>query len=190
MRRHLVLFWVFGLAICIFSYVTAAGPAPATQPSHSPDFVVSDMRVQTLAGFSYLYSSSQTTFDKIGEAVGKTLPQLEAAMKDGKFHPTGPLIFTYRDVKDMSQPFTLDIGYAVPPETAAFGDFKLRKEDAFKCATVIYSGPIMRISEGFQKLMTDMTDAKLTPAGPAREYYLYWEGMESPNNVVLIQIAI
>jgi effector-binding domain-containing protein len=183
------------LVMCVVTTVLqhrsiAADAPPATQPVRGSDVVISEMRVQTIAGFTYLYDSAQTSFEKIAAPIGKTLPALMKSAAEGKFRVTGPVVFVYRDLKDLSQPFTLDIGITVAPETAAFGEYKVRKVEPFKCATVIYSGPLSGISEAYGKLMASIGEAKLKPTTTSREFYLYWEGPESPNNVVQIQIGI
>jgi len=164
--------------------------APATQPAAADTFTISDMRVQMIAGFTYLYDSSETTLEKMGDPIGRTIPALEKEIAAGKFHPVGPLAFVYRDMKDVSQPFQLDIGFPVPPDTAAVGDFKTRKVEPFKCATVLYSGPMSKISEAYQKLISQIFAANLKQTTTIQEFHLYWEGAESPNNVVLIQVGI
>jgi hypothetical protein len=35
-----------------------------------------------------------------------------------------------------------------------------------------------------------MSSADMKPARETREHYLYWEGVDSPNNVVMIQVVL
>src|ERR1700722_3625048 len=103
---HSIKLSAYCIASLFLCCASARGEAaPATQPSSSDTFIVSDMRVQTIAGFTFLYDTSQTTLEKIGEPIGKTLPALEKAIADGKFHPVGSPAFIYREMKDISQPF-------------------------------------------------------------------------------------
>jgi effector-binding domain-containing protein len=169
---------------------TLLANSPTTQAATQPDFVVSEMRVQTIAGFTYLYASSETTFERVAAPIGATLPAMQKSVSESKFRSVGGPIFVYRNLKDMTQPFTLDIGYAVPHETAATSEYKVRKVEALKCATVMYSGPVAKISEAYGKLMGAISAANLKSTTTAREFYLYWEGAESPNNIVLVQIGI
>jgi effector-binding domain-containing protein len=188
MRRVAFIVVVCVIAGALWRRGLADPVGPATQPD--PGFVVSDMRVRTVSGYSYLYDTSQTSFAKIAEPIGRMIPALDKGIADGKFHPTGPLVMTYRGVTDMSQPFTLDVGYMVPKETATFDQFKVRQEDSFKCATVLYSGPLSKISEAYGKLYAAIGAAGLKPTMTVREIYLFWEGPESPNNVIQIQMGI
>lgn len=181
------VFW-FGLS-CVVPAAGAA-PAPATQPAGSSEFVVSDMRVQTLPAFNYLYQSSRTSFAEITATATRTIGELQTAIHDGKFHPDGPLVFIYHDMMDLSQPFTLDVGFAVPEGTSAFGSSKVQKTEAFKCATVLFSGPLSHLSDAYGKAMESVGRAGLKPTGTFREVYLYWENPQSPNNVIQIQVGV
>jgi effector-binding domain-containing protein len=91
---------------------------------------------------------------------------------------------------DRSQPFTLDIGFIVSRETVGFEQFKVRQENTFRCATVLFSGPISSIPQAYDKLMSAVSAAELKPTMTFREINLFWEGPESPNNVIQIQAGI
>jgi molybdopterin synthase sulfur carrier subunit len=165
----------------------AGGGPPAP---HNAEFVVSDMRVRTVPGFAYLYDRSQTSIPKIADVVRATLPGLQKGMSDGKFRPAGPLVLIYQNMTDRSQPFTLDIGFIVSRETVGFEQFKVRQENTFRCATVLFSGPISSIPQAYDKLMSAVSAAELKPTMTFREINLFWEGPESPNNVIQIQAGI
>ena len=84
----------------------------------------------------------------------------------------------------------MQVGMPVKEGATAFGDFKVRKTAEFKCATILLTGSLAHLSEAYERLMGEMEKAKLVPIGESREAYLYWEGAESPNNVVQIQMGI
>jgi effector-binding domain-containing protein len=184
------------LTACMLGAVLwPAGPAraagPSTQPSTTtPDFVVSDVRVQTVAGFTYLYDSTRTSFQTMSKPVERTIAAMEKAIAEGKLHPSGPLVFVYHDLNDPGKPFTLDVGFGVPDDSAAFGGYKVRKVEPFKCATVLFSGPLSKVPEAYNKLMGALPPMNLKPTTTVREYYLYWETPDSPNNIVQIQVGI
>ena len=93
----------------------------------------------------------------------------------------------------VAQPFKVEMGIIVADDTAApegQTDIKVRKADAMRCATILYTGPVNRQGEAYQKLIPALRAAGHTPTGEERESCLYWEGAESPNNVYLMMIAI
>ena len=72
--------------------------------------------------------------------------------------------------------------------TEAQGDFKVRRLEPFKCATVLYGGPISSIPKAYEKVFGGLGGA--TPTGETREYYFHFEGVESPNNVQLVAVGL
>lgn len=189
MRRCSMIAGTIGMLILVGAASAQAAP-PATQPAGSADFVVSDMRVQTIPAFTYLYQSSRTTLADISTLANRTIGEMTAAIHDGKFHPNGPLVFIYHDMMDLSKPFNLDIGFVVPEGTSAFGSSKVQKTESFKCATVLLSGSLDHLSDGYGKVMGEVGRAGLRPTGTTREFYLYFESPQSQNNVVQIQIGV
>lgn len=180
---------VLGAVLSMYSVARAA--APSTQPSApTPDFVVSDVRVQTIAGFTCLHDTFPTTFATMAGPVGRTIADLQKAIADGRFHPSGPLVFAFRDMKDLKQSFMLDVGFAVPDGTAAFGPYQVDKVEPFRCATVLFSGPLSKVPEAYNKLLGSLAALNLKPTNTTREFYLYWETPDSPNNIVQIQVGI
>ena len=164
--------------------------AAETQVKTEPEFAVGPMRVQTLGGFTYLYQSKEITQAQLPMTFGELTGSVMAGMKEANVQPLGGVIASYRGATDMAKPFTLECGFSVPVETKTVGDLKLRKLEPFRAATVIFSGSIGRIREGIQQLQQEMARAGLKSSGEYREYYLYWEDFNSPNNVILLAFGL
>ncbi len=174
-------------------FAGAADPAPAAPAAKAPakaaEFTIGEMHLQTTPAMTCISGSAQTTFEKMMEVINKYMPMIKAADAEGKIHPAGPGMFVYRDMKDMTQPFTLDIGWVVAADSKDVGELKVRKLEAFKCATVLFTGPVNHLGNAYGKLIGQMATANLTPGTETREMYLYFEGVDSPNNVVQIQVG-
>jgi effector-binding domain-containing protein len=169
----------------------AADPAVERQVAKPAEYLVGEMHVQALPAANYLYGSSETTFEKLQEVIGKYIPLLVKGIEAGEIHPKGQSMFIYHGVQeDMSKPFTLDVGWCVSDNTKAAGELKLRKLPEVKCATMLYTGSVANIAKVYEKLMPAVAKAGLTPAGDVREYYLNWEGPESLNNVIQVQVEL
>ncbi len=165
----------------------AGAPAAAVAPAGA---AVGEPREQTLESRTLLYGSTETTFEKLHEAIDATLPKLLAATREHKIPVAGPVVFVYHNANMDGKPFTIDIGIIVDPEAKDAGDFKVKKLDVFKCDTILLSGPLSQIGEAYGKVMQFVSSKKHEPTGESREFYLYWEGPESPNNVVQIQMGV
>jgi predicted transcriptional regulator YdeE len=175
----------------------AANP-PANGPTTKPDapdlaqpIVVSKSRVLTISATTFFYTTTETSLKEIDTVAKDTMQTLHAAIKDGKLHPTGAPIFIYHGVnEDPDHKFTLQIGFPVADDTAAFGDFKVIKLPEFHCATALYSGPLKQQTEAWQSLYGDLFAAGMQPSDEAREEYLKFDGEDSPNNVILIEAGL
>jgi effector-binding domain-containing protein len=178
------------LTCLVGTSLLAAEPStkPATQPA---DCLVGEMRIQTLAQAHYVYATTQTTLATITDAITKLMPSLEKLITDGKVKPSGPVVLVYQGATgDPAQKFALEVGIVVAKDQQPVDDFKVRKLAAQKSATVLFTGAPRNIGKAWEKLMGSLFAAGHQPDGEMREYYLYWEGVESPNNVVLIQVGI
>ena len=154
------------------------------------------MRVQTVHRMTYLYSSTTTNFDDFsGLDVSRTVAALQQAAASGGMPPTGNMLFVFHDLtEDPDASFELEIGFPVP-DTAlgkkpVTDDFKVRKLAPFRCASMVYRGPLQHLRRAYDKLIPEMIAAGYVPSEESRENYTVWEGAESSNNVVEIQVGI
>ena len=169
----------------------APAPRPPAAPPPAPaEYVVGPMHVQTLPPITYLYGTARTTFADIDQPVNRFLPALQKSADDGQIKLAGPPLFIYHDVREPNQPFTLDVGFPVAPDTRPPAQFQLRQTREFRCATRLFTGPMSRIDRAYEKLGPGVTAAGYAPTGETRELYLYWEKPESPNNVIQLQMGI
>ncbi len=184
-----------GLILMMNARVLWADDKPAAKadapPADKGAAVIGEPREQTLDSRTILFASRETTFDKLLDTINDVLPKLRAAIRENKTPVAGSVIFIYHGVNPTdNKPFTLDIGVVVDAEAKAAGDFKIRKLEPFKCDTILLSGPVSAISQAYEKLMPAVMARKHEPSGEVREAYLYWEGPESANNVVQIQMGV
>ncbi|HEV8291191.1 MAG TPA: hypothetical protein VGP94_04690, partial [Tepidisphaeraceae bacterium] len=88
------------------------------------------------------------------------------------------------------KPFKVQIGLKAEGDAGASGDVKVRKTEEFRAATVIFTGPPSGMGECYQKLMPAIRQMGLELSGEDREFTFYWEGFDSPNNIVLVQVGV
>lgn len=179
--------------ILLLTLSALAADPPVEKPAPPPpaEYLVGEMHIQNLPAINYLYGSSETTFDKLKDVIDKYLAMLTKGIEASEIHTKGHATFIYRGVQeDMSKPFTLEVGWAVSDGTKAAGELKLKKLPATKCATMLYTGSVANIAKIYEKLMPAVAKAGLTPAGDVRECYLNWEGPDSLNNVIQVQVEL
>jgi effector-binding domain-containing protein len=175
-----------------------AAPAPASRPVPQAsagivgtDYVVSPVRVQTFPGKSFLCGTEQTTLGGVPETGKRILAALQQAAATQGLQLNGPTIFIYPDLFiDPNTPFALDVGYAVPDNTQAPASLQVKKLEPFRCVTVLYNGPMAQVGQAYASLVSQIEADGYTPTGELRQMFLYWEGPESANNIVQIQMGI
>ena len=168
-----------------------AAEEPKKPPEAKPEFVIGEMRIQNLPGRTYLYAERETTIAKVGEAFAEVVPAIVKVAEQGQARITGPLTsVAVGATGEPDTPFELFIGFLVADDTKPVAGFKVKKLADFHCATVLYSGPSAKTGEAYAKLFEALIAAGHVPTGETREYNLYWESPESPNNVMLIQAGI
>jgi len=186
--QRLIAFFAICAAICVPIFIS--NTAVAQEEEHQP--TIGKLVVQTIPAKHYLQGEFETDFQSMGEPVVKTLTELMEAARENKIGLHGPVIHYYYGAphRDPEKRFKMETGFFVPAETADVGAFKLRELPAFKCATMLYIGPATRIGDAWQELYRSARGQGLTPTDEERELYLYWEGVDSPNNIVQVQLGV
>lgn len=185
-RAHWVAIVLLGIALTAFAQEKKAiKEAPASETG--------EIRLRTMAPITYVYVETETTFDKIGEAIGEAMPKITKAAEDGKFRLTAPFVLIYPDASahiNPEKPFKVQIGLKAEGEAAAAGDVKVRTTPEYRAATVLYTGSPTGVAEAYQKLIPAIKQMGLELSGEDREFTFYWEGFDSPNNITLIQVGV
>jgi hypothetical protein len=162
------------------------------QPEDSPS-TIGKMIVQTIPEKKYLFASiDDTNFARMGEPVVKSLTAMGAAAKEHKTLLHGPVLHYYYGAPHTApdKSFKMETGFLFPEREETVGAFKARILPRYKCASVLYVGPARQIGDAWQQLYRSVRGAGLTPTDEERELYLYWEGADSPNNIVQVQVGI
>jgi effector-binding domain-containing protein len=154
---------------------------------------VGEIRLRTMAPITYVYVETETTFANIGDAINEAMPKITKAAEDGKFRLTAPFVLTYPHNSahlTPEKPFKLQIGLKADGDVQVSGDVKVRMAAEFRAATVIYTGPPSGAGASYEKLIPAIREMGLELTGEDREFTFYWEGIDSPNNIVLIQVGV
>ena len=153
------------------------------------DVQISEPAVRTLGPQTIIYREVETTMSGVVDAITPVLNDLEHLVKEKKIVRAGETIFVYHGASpDPNNKFKLQVSFAVAEGTQPQGDFKVRKFEPFKCVTVLHGGPIPSIGKAYEKAFGNLGGN--TPTGESREYYLHFEGVESPNNVQFVAVGI
>lgn len=148
--------------------------------------------IQEIPVKHYVFGTIETDFKSMGEPVGKALGSLIKTAGDNKLPLVGPVMHYYYGAPHAApdKGFKMETGFFVQEGSQGPGEYKVRELPKLKCATVLYTGPAPRIGDAWQKVYKAISEQRLTPTGEERELYLYWEGPDSPNNIVQVMVGI
>jgi effector-binding domain-containing protein len=162
---------------------------PAGARAADDDVQITEVARRTLAPKTILYREVETSLSEMGTTVGPIIEELQKLVKEKKVSYAGCGVFVYFGASaDPTKKFKLQVSFAVAEDTKPQGEFKVRKLEPFKCLTVVYAGPLASISRAYEKAFGNLGGS--VPTGETREYYLDWEGVDSPNNVELVAVGI
>ena len=152
---------------------------------------LTDVRVKEVAPRDYLCAKKELKIAQLAEFAMATIPKLVEKATELKLGQYGPIMITYFNFQgDPEQPFTAEIAIAIESTNAAEAKpFYARKTTKLKCASAIFQGPLLKLGETWQTFVTGAM-AKGEPTGESRELYHQYEGHDSPNNIVELQLGL
>ncbi len=139
----------------------------------------------------FMSVTATTTIPKVQETVAAKFGPMGKTAKAAGVGFEGPAIFIYRgSTGDMEQPFDLTMGMPVTADAKDVGEYKVAKLPGYQCLSTYYTGDITHLGEAWGKFSGQAMQRGAQPTGDSREVYLFWEGPDSPNNVLELQIGI
>jgi len=192
--RELLASFLFVAATATALAAEDKAPAKAADKpaAAKADFHVSPMIIKnTDAVERFIYGEAETTQEDMMETMQKIFfPLMEKDGKDG-IVLNYPAIFVYQGAsQDPKQKFKLATGFPAREGTKAVGEFKVKKLDGVRCASIYFTGSLEHFGKAYESIFTQLVKAGHKPTGETRELYLYWAGDASPNTVVEIQVVI
>lgn len=194
MTRLICSAFLAGLvAAGLFAQAPAAAAAAAgearlleqSEPALGP-VAIREYRAQTY--FHLVRRASQKTMP---EVMKQAFPELLAAAEKASVMPLGGAVVVYKNVTpDPDAEFEVQIGVLVNTGTAASGEAKVRELEAFRSASLLYSGSLDQIGEAYMRLYQTLMAGGKMPTQEMRQMILYWEDETSDSNVMLLQVGL
>ena len=192
MRFRLTLACVATILCGITGFIRGDDKPAAAAPANS-GVTIGEMRIQDVPAMTYLCMPlDEITFAKMGDPIKEGYDKIFGAAVEAKLLIARPTMLVYQGNPhfDPQKTFKMEYGILVGDDTQAIGDCKVRKTEPFHCATIRDTAPVEQQGQAYQKLIPALKAAGLTPTGEEREMCLYWEGLESANNVFIMQIGV
>ena len=161
----------------------------------TPEFVISQMRVQTMPEITFFYVTNQPTpFANLDRDLDSLLDSLYAAKAQANLGEAGPDITRYYKVNasvHAGEPdlYLMEIGIPVKPGTQPAGAAQVKILPPYPCASLLLWGSLAHIVEAYAALQKGMQEAGLEHTGECQEWNYYFWGVESPHNLMGITMG-
>lgn len=182
---------MFRLTVFSIVVLTLALTLVAQQAPKESGVAVSPMTVRTLKGGTFLYRSVEADMQNSATLIETEMKSLGEEMKSAKIMPIGSPVFVFQNpTTETGKAFAIEMGFPVAADTNAPAGSKVRSLEPLRAATVMFSGPTTALAGAYEQMYQQIGQAGLTPGTELRQYSLYWEGVDSPNNVMLLQVGL
>jgi len=157
-----------------------------------PEMMISEPRVQRVAGFHYLYVQQKHVAESdVGWAMGDLMPKALEAYRQGQEGVEPPsMLAMFIDLPGEPNVYDVQVGYASREGVPARGGAQVRYVEPALCASLLVWGTLDDILKSYGPLMGFVEAKGLTNVEGWREWYLYWEDAASRNNVTLVQHVV
>jgi effector-binding domain-containing protein len=148
--------------VCVLSVLVTAG--------HRSAFGGDSITVQQVEAFAYVCLQQKGPFDKIQEAVGSLIQEMQAQ----NVVPGGPLMGVYFNSPDQVKPEDLqwEIGFPVTSQALIQPPLQKKEWNFIQVVVSLHQGPYEKTGETIQKMMEWMEANDYAPAGPFLERYM------------------
>ncbi len=168
---------------------------PVTQPQTGPEYTMGQAHAYTMGGFRYFHVGVETTYSPAGDELGGLMSRLQAAaaLLFGAATAGNPVlgpIVLFVLPRDGPEAIHLLAGFPVAPGVEPVGGAQIAELPPFRCLSLLCTGAVQHGGEAMAALTQAAKDAGLKDTGEWREWYLYFEGDDSHNNVRMFQLGI
>jgi len=160
MKKYLLAIGM--VTVCVLSGLVTAG--------HRSAFGSNAITVQQVEAFAYVCLQQKGPFDKIQEAIGSLIQEMQAQ----NVVPAGALIGIYFNSPDQVKPEDLlwEIGFPVTSQALIQPPLQKKEWNFTQVVVSLHQGPYEKIGETIQKMMEWMEANGYAPAGPFLERYM------------------
>lgn len=157
----------------------------------TPEYTVGQPRTGTMAGFRHFYVRGRASMKNIPQVAGTLIDEAIAAYQGAHSSPVDqPTVILSYHMPDETGEFDMFAGFSIVIEIAAAGSAVIEEVPSTRCASILLTGSLAHLPAAYQELERYIQAQGLRYGSNFREWYLYWEGDGSPNNVILIAFDV
>jgi effector-binding domain-containing protein len=149
------------------------------------------MEIKTCNPMKVLTYSTNTTFIKMIEYVGKKARELCLEALNNGMEITGPVYWIYYGADGNPETeFKLEICLPVHASNPYSGIFELQQTNPFKCISGIHNGAWNEMGIIYNQIITKLQSEKQIPNGICREVYMNIDFINPSYNITEVQVGI
>ena len=156
-----------------------------------PEFTISQPRVSTMACFRHFSVHGRASTQTIAQMAMTLIDQVCAEYRGAHAVTVDqPSVILSYGMPEATGEFDMWAGLKVRPDMPAAGKAAIEDVPSQRCASVVLCGSLKHLGEAHQQLMQYVEAQGLRYGLTFREWYLYWEGEDTPNNVTMVTYDI
>jgi effector-binding domain-containing protein len=160
------------------------------EPQATPEYVISQTRVQTMREITFFYVTNQPTpFSDLDKDFDSMLDSLYAAKAQANLGEARPDIVRYFPT-DAPDAFLMEVGIPVKPGTQPACTAQVKTLPPYHCAGLLLWGSLAHIVPAYETLKKAMQEAGLEHTGESREWVYYFESGEPPHNLMGLYMGV
>ena len=176
---------IAGVCFAALTSQLMAVDAPASAPGYSVGLV----QPAKLAETTIAYETVHATMEECGEPIAKAFPELYAKLQAAHIAPKGSPIVIFKSLQNKGgTPVDIDVAVPLPANTVAPEGFQVRVLPSIPSVTAIIRGPFSSLKDAYLQFFSELAMTGKVPQGELRQRTLYYEGPNSPNNIVLVEM--
>ena len=170
------------LASACVSMLWAADPEPSLTP----------MRIKEVPEKQFFCVKKELLITEVQAFAAETFPELVRKATQLRLGQKGPLALTISGYQgDPAKSFTAEVDFPYAEKNDDYkGAYSYRTAPKFKCASMIFQGPVGGTGASWGKLVQAAISAGHQPTGESREVFLDFVGPDSTENIIELQLGI
>jgi hypothetical protein len=182
------------LSLAAMALVTAAltCSARAADPGATEnfsDYTLVGVQPCQLKATTIVYQTIHVNIAQSGELLKKTVIDLYDRLKAAHITPKGGPLFVFKGIATPDVPMDIDVGVPVEDKTAAPEGCDVRVLDSVPSVIGIFKGPFTAMNRAYPDFFRQLVQLGKTPGAELRQRTLYFEGENSDNNIVLMEMV-
>ena len=179
--------------LIVFLFALGLATAQDTPPSPQsvpPSDLTASFHVTDLEATTLVYQTFRLKPEEFAVKGRSIIETMQSDMVKARIGVAGGPIIIYTQSPRAGQAMDVQVGFPVPASTAPPVGYAVRQLQAGPSAVMLYMGSTNGLGDAIQGFYDRLREAGRTPGHELRIRSLFWQGEDSGNNVVMIDLPL